>query len=204
MVYYVKTSKTIQKYYIEIDQEKLKKLEEEIIANCSKKVHHEEEYEGDYFWKNHDPKTALNVSCKKVGVKQYFEETVDIYKYSYDEIEVSPLMKFIEKFKNEDSTVIDDIAGHNREEDLLLKEIFQIHEDKKNANSKSEKEKLHKEICILAHEYTRLDKERPYVDKMNTLIDIKEVKIIKKEQVNEVLEFFEQEDKVEYGKVRMI
>lgn len=204
MIYYVKTDNTIQKYYIEINQEKLKELETDILVNCSKIKHFEEEYEGDYFWKNHDPKTTINVSYEKIGVKQYFEETVDIYKYSYDEIIISPLLDYIEKFKKEDSSVIDDIVEHKREEELLYKEMLQINKDKKETSIESEKEKLHKEMCILGDEFFRLDKERPYIDKMDDLLDIKEVKLIKIDQVNEVLEFFDQNDETKYGKVRML
>lgn len=204
MVYYVKTKKTIQKYNIEIDQDKLNELEEDIIKNCCKLEHFEEEFEGDFFWKTHDPKTTINVHYVKVGVKEYFEETVDVYKYSYDIIDTSPLMKFIKKFRDEDSSVIDDIAEQQKEEDLLLGEMRKIMNDIKEISSESEKEKLKADLDIISDEYFRLDKERPYIDRMQELIDIKELKVIKKDEVNKVYEFFNKKDKTKYGKVRML
>jgi len=204
MVYYVKTKNTIQRYEIKIDQDKLNELEEDIFKECSKIEHFENEFEGDFFWKTHDPKTTINVHYVKVGVKEYFEETVDVYKYSYDIIDTSPLMKFIKKFRDEDSSVIDDIAEQQKEEDKLIKEIIKLSKDIKETSTNSEKQSILNDLKVLGNEYNRLVDERPYIDRMQELIDIKELKVIKKDEVNKVYEFFNKKDKTKYGKVRML
>ena len=83
MIYFKKNDELIEKYQIIFNKEKVEKLKSEIINNCSFITH--EEYESDYSPRFTD-EIIRNFKCSLTGKKKdYFEETRDIYLYSYDE-----------------------------------------------------------------------------------------------------------------------
>ena len=49
MIINIKKNNRIEQYIILIDKDKLEPLDQEIDENCSETIHHEEEFEGNYF-----------------------------------------------------------------------------------------------------------------------------------------------------------
>lgn len=111
MIYFRKNDEVIEKYQISFDKEKIEKLKKEIINNCSFIKH--EEYESDYspIFTN---KIIRNFKYTPTGKeKEYFEETREIYRYSYDEYKPPYLVELINQLLNGNSKAIDKILNYD-------------------------------------------------------------------------------------------
>lgn len=110
MIYFMKNDELIEKYQVNFDKEIIEKLKNEIIYNCSFVKH--AEYESDYFPSFTD-EIIRNFTYTPTGKKkEYFEETRDIYLYSYDEYNPPYLVELINQLLNEDSKAIDKILNY--------------------------------------------------------------------------------------------
>ena len=145
MLYFRKNDDVIEKYQIDFDKEKIKKLKQEIINNCSLIKHIE--YESDYtpILSN---EIVKNFTYTRTGKeREYFEETRDIYHYSYDKYEPPYLVALINQLLllNDNSKVIDQILNYeiaskstiDDKIELAYKEFKKI--DPENATKKAEK-----------------------------------------------------------------
>lgn len=145
MLYFRKNDDVIEKYQVNFDKEKIKKLKQEIINNCSFITHIE--YESDYtpILSN---EIVRNFTYTPTGKeREYFEETRDIYHYSYDRYEPPYLVALINQLLllNDNSKVIDQILNYeiaskstiDDKIELAYKEFKEI--DPENATKKAEK-----------------------------------------------------------------
>lgn len=145
MLYFRKNDDVIEKYQVNFDKEKIKKLKQEIINNCSFITHIE--CEGDYapILSN---EIVRNFTYTPTGKEiEYFEETRDIYHYSYDRYEPPYLVALINQLLllNDNSKVIDQILNYeiaskstiDDKIELAYKEFKEI--DPENATKKAEK-----------------------------------------------------------------
>ena len=111
MIYFRKNDEVIEKYQVDFDKEEIEKLKKEIINNCSFIQH--EEYESDYSPRFTD-EIIRNFTYTPTGKeKEYFEETRDIYRYSYDEYKPPYLVKLINQLLNGNSKAIDEILTYD-------------------------------------------------------------------------------------------
>ena len=143
MLYFRKNDDVIEKYQIDFDKEKIKKLKQEIINNCSLIKHIE--YESDYtpILSNEIVKNFTYTRTRKE--REYFEETRDIYHYSYDRYEPPYLVELINQLLNDNSKVIDQILNYEISSEstiddsieLAYKEFKEI--DPENVTKKAEK-----------------------------------------------------------------
>lgn len=93
MLYFRKNDEVIEKYQIDFNKEEVETLKEKIINNCSFIKH--EEYESDHL-PRFTGKIIKNYIHTYTGKeKNYFEETRDIYLYSYDEYKPPYLVELI-------------------------------------------------------------------------------------------------------------
>ena len=98
MIYFRKNDEVIEKYQVDFDKEEIEKLKKEIINNCSFIQH--EEYESDYSPRFTDEIIRNFTYTPIEKEKEYFEETRDIYRYSYDEYKPPYLVKLINQLLN--------------------------------------------------------------------------------------------------------
>lgn len=111
MIYFRKNDEVIEKYQVDFDKEEIEKLKKEIINNCSFIQH--EEYESDYSPRFTD-EIIRNFTYTPTGKeREYFEETRDIYRYSYDEYKPPYLVKLINQLLNGNSKAIDEILNYD-------------------------------------------------------------------------------------------
>lgn len=150
MLYFRKNDEVIEKYQIDFNKEEVETLKEKIINNCSFIKH--EEYESDQL-PRFTGKIIKNYIHTYTGKeKNYFEETRDIYLYSYDEYKPPYLVKLINQLLNGNSKVIDEILNYDTSTkstidyriDLANKEFNKI--DPKDISKKKEKLKELEEL----------------------------------------------------------
>lgn len=111
MFYFRKNDEVIEKYQVSFDKEEIEKLKKKIINNCSFIKH--EEYESDYSPRFTD-EIIRNFTYTPTGKeKEYFEETRDIYRYSYDEYKPPYLVELINQLLNGNSKAIDKILNYD-------------------------------------------------------------------------------------------
>lgn len=111
MIYFKKNNDVLEKYQVSFDRDEIEKLKQEIIDKCSFITHRE--YESDYsprFDKNEIIRNFSYISTGKE--KEYFEETREIYLYSYDEYEVPYLVKLINELLSGETKAIDKILNY--------------------------------------------------------------------------------------------
>ena len=111
MIYFRKNDEVIEKYQVSFDKEEIEKLKKKIINNCSFIKH--EEYESDYSPRVTD-EIIRNFTYTPTGKeKEYFEETRDIYRYSYDKYKPPYLVELINQLLNGNSKAIDKILNYD-------------------------------------------------------------------------------------------
>ena len=110
MLYFRKNDDVIEKYQVDFDKEKIEKLKQEIINNCSFITHIE--FESDYTPRLSN-EIIRNFKYTPTGKeKEYFEETRKIYHYSYDRYEPPYLVALINQLLNDNPKVIDQILNY--------------------------------------------------------------------------------------------
>ena len=111
MLYFRKNDEEIEKYQVNFDKEEIEKLKKEIINNCSFIKH--EEYESDYSPRFTNEIIRNYISTSTGKKHEYFEETRNIYRYSYDEYKPPYLVELINQLLNGDSKAIDEILNYD-------------------------------------------------------------------------------------------
>ena len=164
MFYFKQNGEKIEKYHIAFNKEEIEKLKSEIINNCSFINH--VEYSSDYPPKFNNVSLIKNFRSTYTEKKEYFEETRDVYLYSYDEYKPPYLVELIDKLLNEDITSIDKILNYYISPNLSIEDNIKLVNqelteiDIENINAK--KEKL-KELENLL-ELKKLNKKRQNID----------------------------------------
>ena len=111
MFYYKLVDGKLFKYNVLFNKDKIEKLKDEIIDNCSfiKHVELDSDY-GPYF---SDYRYVRNYRYYDTGKDmEYFEETRSIYHYSYDLLEPTKLVNLINALLNGNSEAIDEIMNY--------------------------------------------------------------------------------------------
>ena len=143
MLYFRKNDDVIEKYQVDFDKEKIEKLKQEIINNCSFITHIE--FESDYTPRLSN-EIIRNFKYTPTGKeKEYFEETRKIYHYSYDRYEPPYLVALINQLLNDNPKVIDQILNYETPSkstiddniDSAYKEFKEI--DPENVTKRAEK-----------------------------------------------------------------
>lgn len=114
MYYIEEENDELIKYEIILDKEKLKDLKFKILKNCGKIIHRS--FNSDY-----SPNISLshteNYSYNKIGVKEYFEETRDLYHYEFDEYIDTKLVTLIDRLFDGDASAITEILNPEKQEE---------------------------------------------------------------------------------------
>lgn len=111
MYYFKCNGNQIDKYHVIFNKDEVKKLNQKIIQNCSFIEH--KECDSDYSPRFDDINLIKNLHSTFVGKKEYYEETRDLYHYSYDEYKPPYLVKLIKKLLNDDVNAIDQILNYD-------------------------------------------------------------------------------------------
>ena len=151
MFYFKVANDVVEKYQVSFNKEEIEKLKKEIIRNCSNIVHRE--YYNESMPHFIDKSLIFNFHSIYIGEKEYFEETKDIYLFTFDEYEVPYLVKLIARLLKEDSSVLEEILNYKEEEKVAIDEKinFVNQEYLKESNIFKRKEKL-KELESLLNE----------------------------------------------------
>ena len=122
MIYFKKNNEYLEKYEVTYDKEKVEQLKERIIFECSRIEHRQ--YSSDYGSGIRDEKLVKNFRAVKVGEKEYWEETRDIYRYTYDEYVPSDLVNYIDGLLNNVPSSIDNIFNYDFKNDKSIDEVI--------------------------------------------------------------------------------
>lgn len=122
MIYFKKNNEYLEKYEVTYDKEKVEQLKERIIFECSRVEHRE--HCSDYGSGIRDRKLVKNFRAVVVGEKEYWEETRDIYRYTYDEYVPSDLVNYIDGLLNNISSSIDYIFNYDFKNDKSIDEVI--------------------------------------------------------------------------------
>ncbi len=207
MIYFKKSENVIEKYVVEIDKEKFEPLQEEIIDNCSEIIHREEEYEDDIFERSVYPcYDVRNIECEKIDTQQYFDKTVNIYRYTYDEYVHPYLLDVYRGLKEEDPSALDELYNFLNVEVILedlkkkIKEYEEIiaRNNRFNWMASVKRKELLDEVKEVERRYGNIDKNKPYIEKILDCLSFKLIDSVSLDKVEEVSNFFELDDLVVY------
>lgn len=119
MYYYVENNDKIEKYEIEFDKEKLKKLKIEIINKCSEITHKEynNTIEPNYF----DYLKIRNYQSKQIGTVEGRDYAPDktLYHISYDEYIFPYLVTLIDRLLKNDIEALNEIFNPSIEKEKI-------------------------------------------------------------------------------------
>lgn len=207
MIYFKESENTIEKYVVEIDKEKFEPLQEEIIDNCSEIIHREEEYEDNFFERSVYPcYDVRNIECERIDTQQYFDKTVNIYRYTYDEYVHPYLLDVYRGLKEENPSALDELYNFLNVEVILddLKNKIKIYDEISTKNVKFnwmasvKRKELLDEVKEVERRYGNLDKNKPYIEKILDCLSFKLIDSVSLDKVEEVRNFFELDDLVVY------
>ena len=214
MYYYTKKEEQIEKYEITFDEEKVKKVQKEIIDNCSEIVH--EKYENDYsprFTSREYSKGLIkNFNSENIGTKEYFEETRTMYLYTYDKYIPPKLVDLIDRLLEEDVTVLDEIFNYNdikspSKIDKKIKKLSSKLDKIDNLDTKNKKKKLN-ELEELLKEKQKLQKQlaniNGYYQDLISLINFSLVDTISISELEKVEKFLEIKPEINYGNTEVL
>ena len=198
MIYFKKNNEYLEKYEVTYDKEKVEQLKQRIIFECSRVEHRE--YCSDYGSCIRDRKLVKNFRAVIVGEKEYWEETRDIYKYTYDEYVPSDLVNHIDGLLNNVSSSIDNIFNYNFKNDKSIDEV--INEAMITFNN-IDPERLFQKQQQLKYINNLLESKRvndtqkdikPYYKELITLINFELIDKILINDVNKVYLFLDEQE----------
>lgn len=195
MLYFRKNDEVIEKYQVSFDKEEIEKLKKKIINNCSFIKH--EEYESEYSPRFTD-EIIRNLTYTPTGKeKEYFEETRDIYRYSYDEYKSPYLVELINQLLNGNSKAIDKILNYDISTKSTIDDRIDLANQEFNKIAPEDiikkKEKLKElEDLLKTRELNKNQKSiEPYYKKLIDLINFKLIDSILASELNRVESFLE-------------
>ena len=197
MFYYKINNDLLEKYQVDFDSEKLRKLCDLIIDDCSSIKHYE--YNSDYAPYNLDSGLIRNLVKTNTGrVKEYDMETRYIYHYSYDKYEPPHLVYLVYDLLNNHSEVIDEILNYTIEDtklslDSKINSLGQEFNEIDLEDIFKKKEKLQELEKLL--KITELNKNQKdieaYYNQLISLIKFELVDSISISEINKIEEFLE-------------
>lgn len=172
MIYFKDTGDTIEKIKVTCDKEKLKEIREILVNRCSIAIHRETET--DYSPKFDNPKLIRNMHYSYVGEKEYFEETRDIFHYSYDELIPPYLVTIIDKLLADDPLAVEYLLNYTPSSNTTLEEkINTLTQELVNAPNIQRKKQILADLnnLIKLHELnkTRENPDNYFEDIINSL-----------------------------------
>lgn len=195
MLYFRKNDEVIEKYQVSFDINKIEELKREIIDNCSYIYHRE--YESDYtpIFTNEIIKNFRYIPTGKE--KEYYEETRDIYLYSYDEYKPPYLVELINQLLKGNSNIIDKILNYDIHTktsiddriNLANQEFIKIDSD--NITKRKEKLKELEELLKIKELNTGKKSIELYYNKLIELIIFTLIDSLPISDLNRVKSFFE-------------
>ena len=157
MFYYKKNDNIIEKYQVNFDKDKLRKLCDSIKNDCSTIKHYE--YDGEYVL-GYNSGTIRNLVATDTGkVKEYDTEVRSIYHFSYDEYEPPHLVYLIYGLLSEDP-----------------QDLYQI----LNYTIENTKSSIEQKINSLSREFNRISieeisKKKERLKELERLLKLKEL-----------------------------
>ncbi len=198
MFYFKVDNEVVEKYQVNYNKEEIEKLRENIIHNCSHIVHRE--YYNHYPPHFTDKSLIFNFKSMFAFEKEYFEETKDIYLYTFDEYEPPSLIKLVDRLLKEDATVIDEILNYKVEDKVSFnEEINKVNQEYLNANNVFERQQRLKELENLLNQ-KNLNKNQQstyiYYQKLLSLIKFELIDTLSLEYIQRVEDFYSKDTKV--------
>ncbi len=158
MYYFINNGEKIEKYEVSFDKQQVKNLKDTIIDKCSFIEH--QEFQSDYYPMFSDKKIIRNFQSTYIGKQDYFEETREVYSFSYDRYNPPYLVLLIDKLLNDDTEVISEILNYDV----------------------SPKESIEDKINLVNKEFMEIDSENIYAKKLK----LKELEnLLKVKQLNQ-------------------
>lgn len=124
MFYFKKNNDVIEKYKVDFNREEVKALKIQIIDNCSLIEH--KEYRSTIYPRFTDKSLIRNFHSTCIGEKEYFEETKDVYLFSYDEYKPPYLTTLIDKLLKQDTSTIDEILNYDLSSSISLEDKINL------------------------------------------------------------------------------
>lgn len=150
MVYYqfigLKEEGYIQKYYITFNRDRLEKIKNEMIFNCSEIRHHK--YKTTTKPNYYDTTKIINYSDTKIGIKygKGYDPDLDEYLVEYDELVHPLIVNLIEGVLNNDNESLDKLLDivyiprkHKENKKNYYIELRKVEEEKKEVSTAIEK-----------------------------------------------------------------
>ena len=198
MFYFKVDSEVALKYEVKFNKFEIEKLREDIIRNCSIIIHRE--YYNTFSPHFTDKSLVFNFKSKLIGEKEYFEETKDIYLYTFDEYKPPYLIKLIDRLLKEDASIIDELLNYKVENEVSFdEEINLVNQEYLNADNIFEREQRIKELENLLNQ-KNLNKNQQstdsYYQKLLSLIKFALIDTLSLDYIQRVEDFYSKDTKV--------
>ena len=198
MFYFKVEKEVVLKYQVNFNREEIEKLRENIIHNCSHIVHRE--YYNTCPPNFTDKSLIFNFKSTFAFEKEYFEETKDVYLYTFDEYEVPYLIKLINRLLKEDATVLEEILNYKVEDKASLEEQinFVNQEYLKADNVFKRQEKLKELESLLSQKNLNKNQQSTYIyyQKLLSLIKFELIDTLPLDYIQRVEDFYAKGPKV--------
>ena len=196
MIYYELDGKTVNKYNIQCNINRIKELKEEIINNCSKMKHVEIEREysfQDTYFKN---KTVRNHNCENIGFNEYYDGSRSVYLHTFDLLTPPKLVNLIDRLLNDDKTVINEIFNYQEEKVSFEKEIDDKNKEIDSIDNSDVDEKIKKlnelkELLNLRNLNWYQESTKDYYTKLLNYISVEFIGSLNIDEENKVQTFFD-------------
>ena len=190
MYYFKKSDDVIEKYQVHFEKEEVKKLQEKIINRCSVIKH--VNFEGEDIPKILDKRFIRNLKYTRIGKKEYFEETRDIYSIQYDRYEPPYLAAIIERILGRDFTAIGELLHYQVSNSTSIEEKINLVNTEMISIPLSDiakkKQKL-EELEDLLKEKARSEEISSYYEQLISLFQFEFVDSIPVSELERVKEF---------------
>lgn len=199
MYYFKEKEDIIEKYLVSFSKETVEKLKIEIIDKCSEIEHHE--YEGAKGPNEFDYLRIRNYEERYVRTQESRDSLqypdIRIYHYSYDEYKFPYLVSLIDELLKGNISIIDKILNSESEiENKSINERIKIASDEldniDNLDIVKKRTKLDElqQLITLQRINKNQKSVKPYYLKLRSLITLKLIDTIKKEEIKRVDDFF--------------
>lgn len=163
-------------------------------------------------WLDDEPKVEEKMIYYIKADKKIKKYDVEIDIKKLDKLETKILLKcddskellpIIERIKQLDTTVIDEIYSRNKYEKQLLKEKEKITKKLYNNSSLDELHILEQKLSYILNDIEQFEQAETYFEKLRKCISFKLIDTISIKEVEKVNEFYGYEDITMYGKTKV-
>lgn len=197
MIYYKQNNDVIEKYNVTFDKDKITELKERITFECSFIEH--KDFTSEYGAGIKDLRLVRNLTYKKVGEHEYWEETRDIYRYTFDEYIPPKLVLLIICLLKETASSIDQILNYDLFQDISLDKRIEFATKEFNEidiNKIHEKKtKLNEIDNLIKAKKMNINQKNiePYYKELISLINFELIDTLSINDIDRVEIFFEKE-----------